>query len=76
VSAGGRGSKDSKGRDKLSFGLPRDKLNSLKQTMVDLLPQYRDSPEEFEPVWADCVMVLESAGRCFRNKEKQRQFEQ
>ena len=69
--AGGRGSKDSKGREKLSFGLPRDEMNSLKQTMFDLLPQYKDSPEEFEPVWADCVTALGSACRRFRNKEKQ-----
>ena len=70
--AGGKGSKGSSAADANTFGLPRDEMNALKRTMVDLLPQYKDCPEEFEPVWDDCVTSLGSACRRFRNKEKAR----
>ena len=69
--SGGKGSKGSEksATDANTFGLPRDEMNALKKTMVDLL-KYKECPEDFEPVWDDCVTAVGSACRRFRNKEK------
>jgi len=66
--AGGKGS-SSKGKDVVSFGLPRDEMNSFKRTMFGLFPEYQSCPEQFEPVWKDCVTTLGDACRRFHKSK-------
>jgi len=56
-----------------SFGLPRDEMNELKKTMFELFPAYKDCPEEFEPLWEECVTSMGNACRRYRNMAEKKQ---
>ena len=53
-----------------THALPFQPMNELKAKMFKLLPRYHTAPEQFEPVWKKCVVVIEQAcGRLRRDKK-------
>lgn len=47
-------------------GLPRAELYELKKTIYELFPALAKSPENFEPIWSQCVDAIGQACKRMR----------
>ena len=53
--------------------LPKDKLEKIKKTLFSLHPEFRSSPQEFEPIWKTATDAINNACSSLRMKAVGRQ---
>ena len=53
--------------------LPKDKLEKFKKTLFSLHPEFRSSPQEFEPIWKTATDAINHACSSLRMKAVGRQ---